>query len=354
MFEARPFAGTPEELSDFVIAAWESTYSGKMAVPQWSADYFRWQLRLDEEDSHKRLVCVYQDGQPAGVVLHFPVVFEVDGQRIQAAQASWLSVPAQLRGQGVARELNQAVQSVMQAEGLRFRLGFGYTGSTVSLGPGFWKKLRGISSTIPRKLGFWVRVLDAKRAAAWNVNRWEGWLARIGGPFLPRLRLKKPSGVTIRPVQQDDVPRCLELAEQGTRNCDLRLLWDEDRLARQLGLRGFGKAFVAEEGGEVRGCIAWHVLPIAGRTVEPVGILDLIFVSELSAAGRTELLNAVLIQMRDEGAIVALKLRSGDYPNRMFLRFGWFCKPADSDVIITWAESPEPLPKLMRLHVLWR
>ncbi|MEZ6127864.1 MAG: GNAT family N-acetyltransferase [Planctomycetaceae bacterium] len=354
MIEVRPFAGTPEELSDFVIAAWESTYAGKMSVPHWNADYFRWQLRLDEENSRKRLVCVYQDDQPAGVVLFFPVEFEVRGERFRGAQASWLSVPAQRRGQGIARLLNDAVQTQMRDDGLRFRLGFGYSGSKVSAGPGFWKKLRGISSTIPCRVGFWVRVLDSKRAAAWNVNRWEGWLARIGRPLLPRLTVRKPSGVAIRPVQQDDVPRCMELAEQGTRHCDLRLIWDEDRLARQLGLSGFGKALVAEEGGEVRGCIGWHVLPIAGRTVELVGVLDLVFVSELSAVGRTELLNSVLIQMQAEGAIMALKLRSGDYPNRLFLRLGWFCKAADSDVIITWAESPQPLPKLRRLHVLWR
>lgn len=353
MFEVQPFPGTADDLSQFIINAWESTYAGKMAVPQWSGDYFRWQLRLDDPHSEEQIVCVCQGGDPVGVLLYFPVCYEVQGRRFEGAQASWLSVPAKYRGHGIARMLNEQTQRRMRELGLHFRLGFGYTGSKDSLGPGLWKKLQGKASNV-RRIGFWVRVLDAPRASAWNINRWERLGTTLSRPFIGRPEAQSRPGVCIRAVQPTDLPRCMELADLATRHCDLRLVWDEHRLAFQLGLRGFSQALVAEEGGEVRGCIGYHILPIRGRTIEQVGVLDLMFVSELSAAARTLLLNSVLKDLQNQGAILALKLRGGDYPDRTFLRWGWFCKPADSDVIISWAQSPQNLPKIRRLHVLWR
>ncbi|MEZ6060628.1 MAG: GNAT family N-acetyltransferase [Planctomycetaceae bacterium] len=355
MYEARPFAGTPEELAKFVVGAWESTYAGKMPVPHWSGDYFRWQLRLDEPDSHENSIAVYEGDQPVGVMLQFPVMFEIAGRPCPGVQSSWLSVVPEHRGRGVATLLFDAAQAALLKQNLRLRLGFGYTGSRVSLGPRFWKRQRDRSATsFVGRAGFWVRVLDARRAAAWNVNLPESRLTSLAGPFLRLSRPRNRSGIIIRPAQHSDVPRCLELADVATRNCQLRLVRDADALERHLGLAGFSQALVAEERGQVRGCIAYHCIPIAGRTVERVGILDLVFLSELSKAGRTELLKSVLWRLRDEGAVLALKLRTGDYPAGTFLSRGWFCKPADSDVIVNWAQESEKIPRLRRMHVLWR
>lgn len=354
MLQVQPFPGNADDLSQFIIGAWESTYAGRMSVPQWSGDYFRWQLGLDDPGGNNHIVSVCRNDVPVGVLLYFPVTFEVQGKQFQGTQASWLSVPAQYRGQGIARMLNERTQQVMRDQGLSFRVGFGYTGSRISLGPGLWKTLQGTSSNV-RRVGFWVRVLDAGRAAAWNVNRWERWGSAVSRPFLGPPKLRSQPGICIRPIQQNDLAQCVELADLATRHCDLRLLWDEHRLASHLGLHGFSKALVAEERGEVRGCIGYHILPVRGlNTIEKIGVLDLMFVSELSAAARTLLLDSVLQDLQRQGAILALKLRGGDYPDRTFLRWGWFCKPVDSDVIVSWSESPQTLPRIRRLHVLWR
>lgn len=354
MFELKSFEGSPEELSEFVVATWNRAYRGKMPVPQWSADYFRWQLRLDEPDSRRRLVAAYDGDRLAGVVLHFPMTFEMKGERFEAAQASWLSVSSDYQGQGVAKKLQQHSSAVLRADGRRFQLGYGYFGSRFSLGLKFWRKMEGTTTSFVKPVGLWARVLDPRRAAAWNLHRWESWLTRLAAPLIPPPPRRHPSGVVIRPIESTDVDRCVELADRATQHCDLRLIWDGKRLARQLGITGYGQALVAVERGKIQGCIGFHVLPILGRTVEPVGVIDLIFVSELSAAARRELLNSVLVQLRDAGAIVALKLRSGDCPARTFLDWGWVWKPADSHVMITWAEKPAPLPPLHRLHLLWR
>lgn len=354
MFESKPFRGTPEELSEFVIDTWKSTYAGRMSVPHWSGDYFRWQLRLDEPNAEQRMVCAYEGEQLAGAMLHFPMRFQFHGEIVEAAQASWLSVPVAFRGKGVANFLSESTRQLLRGQGRQFKLGFGYFGSNQSLGLKFWKKAQGKSVSFGRRVGFWARVLDPAKAAAWNVNTWEGRLTKLSGPLLKLPKLHESPGVLIRPIQLADVPRIVELSELATQHCDLRLIWDKEHLSRQLGLKGFSHALVAEERGEVRGCIGYHVLPICGKTLENIGVIDLVFMSELSAVARRELLNAALHQLRELKSVVALKLRTGDYPKGTFLRWGWFCKPPDSQILLTWANEPRQLPPLKHLHILWR
>ncbi|MCA9080586.1 MAG: GNAT family N-acetyltransferase [Planctomycetaceae bacterium] len=336
------------------MSTWLSTYAGKVSVPHWSADYFRWQLGLDRPESRDLLTCVYDRDRLVGCVLCFPMTFAWAGEQIEAAQASWLSVHPDYRGHGVGKMVNEASGKALRERGLAFKLGYGYFGSKDSLGPKFWKKTLGESSEFVGKIGFWARVLDPARAAAWNLNRMESRLTAFSAPVLTSPRLRHPRGVCIRPVVAADLPRCLELAERSTSHADLRLLWDEESLGRQLGLQGYAEGLVAEEEGEVQGCIGFHAVPIQGNTVQPVGILDLVFVSELSARARNELVNSALLRLKEVGAVVALKLRGGDYPWNTFLNWGWVWKPVDSHVIVTWADNVQRRSAVRSSHLLWR
>jgi GNAT superfamily N-acetyltransferase len=351
--EVRPFEGSPEELSDFVVSQWNAWYSGRMFVPRWSGDYFRWQLRMDDAERRRHLIAAYQGTRLVGVVLHFPMQFATADERFAASQASWMSVSPAFRGQGVASALHQSLRALHRELGLRFQLLFAYYGHRASLGPK-WLRTQTANTSAVRKTGFWVRVLDPARAAGWDLNRAEGWLTRLATPLFPILRARPRPNLLIRAAEYRDLPRCLELANQSAQHCDLRLVWDADSLSRQLGLNGFSHALVAEEHGAVRGFITFHMLPILGRTEAPIGILDLVVVSELSWAARNELLDSVLMSLQGRGAIAALKLRVGDYPSGLFLRWGWFPRPPDSHVLVTWPNEPQSLPPLRRIHVLWR
>jgi hypothetical protein len=222
------------------------------------------------------------------------------------------------------------------------------------MGKRFWRPDKHSTTTFAKKVGFWVRILDPMRAGNWNVNRWEGRLTQIAAPVLRLRSLRHPPGVGIRSFQAADLARCLELANLATSGCDLKLVWTAERLGHQLGQHGFGQALVAEVNGKIQGCIGYHVLPMLGRRLENAGILDLMFVTELSPNIRTELLNSVLLRLQQDNAVVALKLRGGDYPASTFLRWGWVWKPADSDVLITWANDVRQIPRLRKLHLLWR
>ena len=349
--EVRTFEGSPEELSDFVVKSWLKVYQGQMLVPNWSADYLRWQLRLHEPNASKRLIAAYSGTQLAGVLLFVPMDFNIHGQRVTGSHASWLSVDPEFKRQGTARLLQEGTARAHRELGLSGQFGYVFYGSSASQGPKFWlKKIPNLQ--IIRKVGFWTRVLDAHRAAAWNVNRLEGILSKLAAPIVFEPKVNTHPGLTIRSFQPADLPRCLELARKATQQCELKLDWNERTLGCQL--QGFGQCLVAEEGGEVRGCIGFHVLPIHGRTLEPVGIIDLVFVSELSPQGRTELLNSVLLHLRQSGAVVALKLRTGDYPSAFFVRWGWFWRPSDSLFISNWSGEVPQLAPINQMHVLWR
>jgi GNAT superfamily N-acetyltransferase len=354
MLEVRSYDGSPEELSDFVFTQWQMSYGGRMAVPRWSGDYFRWQLRMDEPEHRRYLVAAYNGTRLAGVVPFFPVEFSLDGATFAASQASWLSVSNEFRGQGVARKLIEASRALHRELGLKFQLGFAYYGHQSSQAPKFWLRTQTATTATIRKVGFWVRVLDPPRAAEWNPSPFQQWVTRLTAPFCGVPRIQARPGLVIRPAEQRDLPGCLKLAGQATEHCRLRLVWDDDSLGRQLGFHGFSHALVAEEDGELRGCITFYLLPLVGRAEATFGFMDLVLVSALSSAARIELLNSVLLFMKQMGAVTALKLRVGDYPRNLFMRLGWIPRPSDSHMLVTWAGEPQLLPRLRQLHVLWR
>lgn len=354
MLEVRSYEGSAEELSEFVIAQWTASYRDKIAVPLWSADYFRWQLRMDEPEQRRHLIAAYDGGKLAGVVPFCPMPFRLDDDLFAASQASWLSVAPEFQGQGVAGKLIQGSRAVHRELGLKFQLGFAYYGRQASRAPAFWLRSQSSSTLSIRKAGFWVRVLDAPRAADWNSDYFEGLFTRATAPIFGSPQRRLLSNLVIRPAEERDVSRCLEIAELATRHCRLRLAWDRDSLSRQLGLRGFNHALVAEEDGELRGCITFYLLPLQGVTRETFGFLDLVFVSELSSRARKALLDSVLLKIKQLGAVSALKLRVGDYPRDLFIRSGWIFRPSDSHVLVTWASEPQFLRSPGRIHVLWR
>jgi len=354
MLEVRSFDGSPEELSDFVVSQWTNSYGGRMAVPGWTAEYFRWQLRMDEPEHRRHIIAAYDGTQLAGVVPHFPVQFSLDGEGFAASQASWLSVAPEFRGQGVAGKMIQVSRALHRDLGLRFQLGFAYFGHQASQAPRFWLRSQTSTTVTIRKAGFWVWVLDPATAVEWNPGFFQRWVTRLTAPFGGAPRIQPRSRLVIRPADKRDLPRCLTLAEQSTGHCRLRLVWDSESMSRQLGFHGFSHALVAEEDGEVRGCVTFYLIPMKGRTTAMFGFIDLLLVSQLSARARIELLNSALLIMKQHGAIATLKLRVGDYPRSLFKGLGWLPRLSDSHVLVTWSGEPQSLPRLGRIHVLWR
>ena len=300
------------------------------------------------------MIAAYDGAQLAGVVPFFPVQFSLDGVRLAASQASWLSVAPAFRGQGVAGKMIEGSRALHRELGLKFQLGFAYYGHQSSQAPKFWLRSQITTTATIRKAGFWVWVLDPPQVCNWNLSSIQRWVTRLTAPFSGIPRIQSRPNLVIRPAEPRDLPRCLTLADQSIKHCRLKLVWDTESLSRQLGLHGFNHALVAEEDGELRGCITFYLLPMFGRRQAMFGFMDLVLVSGLSGSARIELLNSALSLMKQHGAIAVLKLRTGDYPRSLFRGLGWMPRPADSYILVTWAGEPQSLPPLGRIHVLWR
>ncbi|MCA9050072.1 MAG: GNAT family N-acetyltransferase [Planctomycetaceae bacterium] len=354
MIEVRTFDGTAEELSDFVVGQWTASYRGRMAVPRWSADYFRWQVSPEEPGTSDCIIGAYDGTRLVGLSMLVPFRFQLQDEQLSGSQASWLSVDPEFRGRGIAGKLVAASRERHIHAGRAFQFGYAYFGSRFSLGPKFWLRRQMSTTRVLRRVGFWARVLDPSAAANWNLDRFQRTATRILSPVMPSPRMRHPAGIIIRSAEEKDVSACLRLAEEATRHCPFRILWDAGTLRRQLGFNGFSSGLVAEAEGAVRGFVTFHLLPLIGRTEEPFGIVDQICVDQLSTVGQTELLNAALITMQEAGAVTALKLRSGDYPRGLLLRHGWLFRPSDSHAIITWTQDPPDTKPVRNMHVLWR
>ena len=355
MLETRAFDGTPEELSDFVVSTWKSSYDGTMAVPNWSADYFRWQLRLDEPNANRRATAVYSDGVIAGVLIFCPFDFELQGVRRRGAHSSWLSVSSDFRRMGVGKALQAGTIKACRDDGIDFRVGYVYQGARKSQGPMFWlKKGKPVQQgmTLGKPVGFWARVIDANGAIAWNVSKLDRVLTRLAKPFIPAPKPRATNGVKFRKFEPADADACVALVNESSANLQLRIVWTAETLSALM--QGFGEGVVAEKDGQIQGFIAFHNLVISGRCDAPVGVIDVICVDRLSSKNRGGLLDSAVLAMKESGAVVALKLRIGDYPSGFFARLGWAPRISDSRMVFTWCGEPRDASEIRSCHVLWR
>lgn len=356
MLEVRTFEATAQELSEFILSSWKSYYAGTVVVPNWSSDYFAWQLQINRQERRNCIVAAYEGEELAGVLGYVPYAFELNGQSLMGAHASWLSVPPKFRRQGIGELLQSVAMERSREQGIDFHVGYAFHGSKTSIGPSFWlnSKSGGAqrNQTMGPNLGFWARCLNGNRLSKWSLNSSERILGRLSHPFVARPTPAASSEVVVRPFCDADAKRCVSLINQSTQNCDLRLLWDTESLTHHL--TGFGQCLVAEQNGTIEGFVAYHSLVFSGRCDERVGIIDLVSTSQMTRKPAGILIDSVLSDLRQSGAVVALKLRSGDHPKSLFCRWGWFPSAAHSHVLISWTgDKPKP-QNIAQCHLLWR
>ena len=111
---------------------------------------------------------------------------------------------------------------------------------------------------------------------------------------------------------------------------------------------------VAEVSGTIKGFINFHVLPFQGRTREPIAIIDIMAMQNLSSTMQRALLKAALVNMRQQGAILAMKLRCGDEPKLSLLRTGFIPRLPDSVLVLQWTKQLQTIDRRKAIHVLWR
>ena len=349
-WRVEPFRGSNGDLQSFVVSTWTEAYQGRMTFPVWSPEYFDWQFHRECDEPDRRLA-IYDGESPVAALLGTPSTFRVGSRTIQGAHWSWLSIAKSHRGLGLAKVLDRARVSLEQSVGSDLIVSYRFTGSRHSLA-------ERPSSRFPlkqfaRRLGFWARPLDGTRLRRWNPDRAEGLLSQVLVPLLPRISSSFAGG-GIRTMEHGDVPDCWRVAQQQFSGCDLQIHWTQESLTHQLLGSPISQTIVAETNGVVRGFINYHILPFQGVTTEPVAIIDLMCFNQLPAEQQTQFVRCALSAMRDDGAILALKIRNGDSAGAPLLRNGFIPRLADSALVLQWTKTLVPVSSRHPVHLLWR
>lgn len=344
------FNGTTEQLQQFIQTSWTSAYSGKMSFPIWTKEYLDWQVP-DDSTSNSRRLAVYDGTKPVGVLLGSPYDFRVNSETFSGAHWSWLSVDPNYRGRGIAKLLDQKRVEIEKALDSDLIVSYRFTGSKHSLAEKPSKNFP--LKDFNRKIGFWARPLDVKKLAQWNPNRLEGFSSKLVSPLLPKT-LPLISKGSIRKFKEDDFESCLELLQSRRNDFELSIDWNEHSLKQQLMGSDLSQTIVFEDAGKIIGLINFHSLKFQGRTQEPVGIIDIIADDGLSSSKSQALISTALGEMKNQGVILALKLKSGDSNSFALLRSGFIPRLPDSSLVFQWTENRTEINSRGRLHVLWR
>ena len=348
-FAVEPFRGTNGELQAFIEQTWSKAYMGTMSFPIWSTEYFDWQLSPRDGEPDRRLA-VYDNDRVVAVLVGVPATFCTPSATFRGAHWSWLSVAASHRGCGLATLLDEARVQLEHEAGSELIVSYRFIGSKHSLAekPSARFPLKVFHS----RLGFWARPLDGRRLQGWNLDRTEGFLSRLVSPCLPAANLSQTGSV--RMMKTSDLDDCKAVAERHFNDTALADRWDERVLEHQLAGSPVAQTVVVEHDGKVQGFVNYHVLPFAGRNREPVAIVDMICAKLLPARLQSQLLKGALATMRDQGAILALKLRCGDVSPTLLFRSGFLPRLADSSLVLQWTQSVREIPRHQPLHLLWR
>ena len=352
MLDVRTYSGDAATLSEFVGRVWRATYADRMPLPVWDESFFDWQLTWRAPDDRPYCIAVYDGERLVGTLLGEEFDFRWFDSEHKGTQGSWLTVEPEYRRRGVGKLLLEELKKRHRERNTDFQIGYGYHGSRLSLGPKFWKN-HPQGTVILRSLGFSARVLNPPAVADWELSRLEGWGARSLGWWQSRPERWNPDP-HVRSYRSDDLPACLELAHGLLDHVDSGIVWDCDRLAHQLDYKNYPRTLVSETDGQVGGFINYHLLDYLGRGTIRMAMIDLFAAGELPRAAQVSLMKTALFQMHNEGADVALLLRTPCFPGSVLRRTGFFPRLPDQAILLT-KMNPEFLPgSAKRFHLLWR
>jgi len=344
----------PVELSEFLIEVWKSDYAGKMPFPLWSAEYLDWQLRISAHPDRSSLIGAYDGNRLVATVLGTDYPFQIAGEGVVRGSIwSWLSIHPEYRGRKLTSELVSERIRRTESSGKRLNLSYRYSGSRYSLAERPRRDPLIPNKVFHGKLGFWTRVLEPHKVSRWSLSPIERFAAGLAAPLIPSPR-HTPEDHSIRPIRASDIDDCLAVIRAETALTPLTIAWDGETLAHQLLETRVVRTWVAESRGRVVSFVNFHVLPFIARTTEPVGIIDILAIKGLPARQGTRLLSAALADMKSLGAILALKLRSGDVSSVAMLRNHFIPRHADSHLVLHWNGEVHRLPQSTRMHLLWR
>ncbi len=352
--EIRTYDGSTESLSRFVVNTWLDSYREKMIVPDWTAEYFDWQMTGSDFTDRDLLISAWNGDLLVGTLLAMPFDLWVNGKQLQGAQGSWLAVASEVRRDGVALMMSNEITHRQQERNYYGRLGYAFHGSKQSLGPRFWKAGR-TNTKFVRPMYLWARVLNAGAVRQWTNN----FAEKIALGLLPSVLYSVPDPsprVNVRAYEPADLKTCLELINSQAKKADLAILWTEQRLQKQLNSPGLAETLVVERAGCVVGLLNFHLLGLFLHGRITSAIIDIFACDKLTSRETFSLLLASLKRMQALGADLVLMREFAAQPKLALLKARFLPQFADSQLMVnrSFEQNDNLLVKNKKIQILWR
>lgn len=352
--EVRTYDGDAQKLSQFVVKNWLATYLNKVTVPDWSPDYFDWQMTGTDYPDRHFLLSAWKGTQLVGTTLAMPFPLWLNGHQVDAVQGSWFAVDPEFRRQGIGLKLSSEMNRRQKERNLYGRLGYMFEDSKQSLGPKFWKSGQTNTQFI-RKMYLWARVLNGNAVCQWTnkavdkflLNMLPSMIYNVGNP---------PSESSVRDFKKEDLESCQELINQQAKKTDLAILWTSNRLLQQLNFPGITQTLVMEREGHVVGFLNFHLIGLFLKGRIDSAIIDLFACDQLTSTESNRLLVAALQRMKQLGVDLALMREFAAQPYSSLLKARFIPQFSDSRLMLNRSSTQqEPVLKQSRkIQILWR
>jgi len=353
MVEIRPVEEDIRQITEFIGEMWRLWYTGHIPVPDWSANFLARELRTDDDTFRRYTIGVYDGTRLIGLLPGWPIRVLLHGEELPGVMGSFACVHPDYQRQGVAEAMRDRAFQQAADRGDAISLLYLYARSKKFRGTKFWRR-QSVPTQIIRKLGLWVNPLDCAAVSQWELLRFEAWATRLLAPFRRGVRPPRQSE-PIRSYRSEDLSACDQLLRQRSDSLDLAQRFDTDALGRQLEYKDVANTLLIEHEGRVAGLVNFNYLDILGRNLQRFGVIDLLaFEPTLPHRQRTDLLRAVLTQMKQDGVIAALMLRGSTYGWWALRATGFLPMFPEYDLLGVMHQEDVSLDDIRRLFLLWR
>lgn len=355
MIEIRTYDGDGEDAADLIGRTWRAAYGGKTWCPVWTADYLRWQLLSGEAGERDFLVAAYDGRKLVGCFFAKRATFQVLGRDLTGTIGSWFSVDPEARAPRLGMEIIEELRRRHVEHEAAFLLGV-VNGDPSTVANKFWTsyaKLFPDQIRFVRRIGYWIRVLDAASVRGKYLHRSERLAARMHG-MIPFLRPPRSPAREVREYRDADLDRCAPLVAALVTNTDFALTIPRHRLAPQLCWYGVPQTLVHDVDNGPFGLVNYHRIGLLGSDVVSAGLIDLLGCEGGSVRVRRRLLRSAVARMAAGGTDIAFALRTPTFPARVMVPAGFAPLPKSEHLVLVFPRSDLDLPSAKRPFVLFR
>lgn len=295
-YAIKTFDSDIEQLYSMMDAAWDKDYHREPRL-DYTPEFLKWHFQAPGADE-ELLVGAYLGEEIVGFGSSFHRSMYLGERPLKTTMSTFFTAHADHRRKKIGWRLVE--------ERLRRNREKGYQCTFVYLQEGhasepLYKRYgdeRDVKVQLVYKCPLRVRILDTSKLSAKSRVDWSK--VQVDIPAVTGYQ------GDIRPYQDSDLPRCLELLNGIRHSVPFARVWDsEEELAWQLRHPPFSDTLVMEVKGKVEGLLNYFTMPRIAKTVEQVATFDNVWFGSLDGIQTSALIAAALSRIKEQGNIVA-------------------------------------------------